>query len=264
MISSTDNQRIKNVSALIKKAKERKRQGLFVAEGTKMVLEAPDAWLQDIYMAESFVREEKNQQAIRLLADRGHSWETVSDSVYKGISDTRTPQGVLAVIRQPAYELQQLLLGDSPLLLVVEDIQDPGNLGTMFRTGEGAGVTGIVMNRGTVDVFNPKTVRSTMGSIYRMPFYVTDDLGECAAQIKAAGVALYAAHLRGEILYDEMDYRGGCGFLIGNEGMGLREETAGLADGCIRIPMEGQVESLNAAVCASLLVYECSRQRRRP
>lgn len=262
MISSADNRRIKDVSALMKKAKDRKQRGLFVAEGSKMVLEAPDDWLLEIFVSESFVREEKNRPVLNALSDRGKSWEQVSDPVFRGISDTMTPQGILAVLRQPVYELQQLFSGERTLLLVLESIQDPGNLGTMFRAGEGAGVTGIVMNRTTVDLFNPKTVRSTMGSIYRVPFYVADELGACVEEIKAAGVALYAAHLQGRSFYDEMDYRRGCGFLIGNEGKGLLEETASRADAYVRIPMEGQVESLNAAVCASLLVYECSRQRR--
>ena len=146
--------------------------------------------------------------------------------------------------------------------LVLEDIQDPGNLGTMFRTGEGAGISGIIMTKGTVDLFAPKTVRATMGSIYRVPYLVTDDLGAMLGKLHAEGIHTYAAHLRGEKYYDELDLTGNCAFLIGNEGNGLKKETADLADTYLKIPMEGKLESLNAAMAAGILMYEAHRQSR--
>ena len=118
------------------------------------------------------------------------------------------------------------------------------------------------MNRTTVDLFNPKTIRSTMGSIYRVPFFVTDDLPQMLRELQEKGVHLYAAHLRGTMSYDEPDYHTATGFLIGNEGNGLSDGIADMADTYIRIPMEGQVESLNAAIAATLLMYEVNRQRR--
>ena len=156
-----------------------------------------------------------------------------------------------------------MLCGEKTHLLILESIQDPGNLGTMVRTGEGAGITGIIMNRTTVDLFNPKTIRSTMGSIYRLPYYITDNLEETLAMLQGKGVHLYAAHLKGTTMYDAFDYTKACGFLIGNEGNGLSKEIADCADTYIRIPMEGKVESLNAAISATLLMYECNRQRRK-
>ena len=152
--------------------------------------------------------------------------------------------------------------GDGTHLLLLENIQDPGNLGTMFRAGEGAGVTGIVMNARCVDIFSPKTIRSTMGSILRVPFYITNDLASVIQKCRQAQVTVYAAHLGGESYYDSFDYRKGTAFLIGNEGNGLTEEIAGCADEYVKIPMEGQVESLNAAMAAGLLMYEVNRQRR--
>ncbi len=146
--------------------------------------------------------------------------------------------------------------------MVLETLQDPGNLGTILRAGEGAGVTGVIMNRETADIYNPKVIRSTMGSIYRVPFFYTDDLKGTVERIKAAGVRLYAAHLKGENNYDKADYTGSTGFMIGNEALGLKDETAALADSYVKIPMAGQVESLNAAVAASVLMFEAARQRR--
>ena len=239
MITSSSNQQMKNITALMKKAKERKSLNLFVVEGRKMFEEVPPEWLSKVYVSERFLEEPEAEQ---LLA--GKTYEVVADAVFKSISDTQTPQGILCLVRMPQYPLSDLLRGNRTHLLIVESIQDPGNLGTMLRTGEGAGITGIIMNRTTVDLFNPKTIRSTMGSIYRVPYYI-------------------AAHLKGQMQYDEPSSCTGTAFLIGNEGNGLSDEIAGLADTYVRIPMEGSVESLNAAVSAALLMYETNRQRRR-
>lgn len=258
MITSQSNQQMKNLAALIKKTKERKNQGCFVAEGPKMCLEAPKDWVKAVYVSESFYNNPENQ------AKLPKEYEVVADNVFRAVSDTQTPQGMMSVIKMPSYELEELLQGEKTCLLVLESIQDPGNLGTMIRTGEGAGITGVIMNRTTVDLFNPKTVRSTMGSLYRVPFYIAENLAETIDELKSKGIKLYAAHLKGEMSYDELDYTGACGFMIGNEGNGLSHELADMADEYIRIPMEGQVESLNAAISATLLAYECNRQRRRP
>lgn len=266
MITSTSNQQMKQLSALLKKAKERREKKAFVAEGTKMVAEAPQKQLKAVYLSESYWKNAENQALIKQLESSCKQtnavFEIVADSVFKSVSDTQTPQGIMAVVSMPEYKLEELLQGEKTHLLLLESVQDPGNLGTMVRTGEGAGVTGIIMNKTTVDLFNPKTIRSTMGSIYRVPFIVTEDLGDTISFLQKKGVALYAAHLKGEHYYTEETYTKACGFLIGNEGNGLSDEVADMADSYIRIPMEGQVESLNAAVSATLLMYEANRQRR--
>ncbi len=219
-----------------------------------------------IYVAESFWNDVDNHNRLMdYLTENGleDCYEVVADNVFKSASDTQTPQGILALVKMPHYEIADLMQGDKTMLLCLESVQDPGNLGTMVRTGEGAGVTGVLMNATTVDLFNPKTIRSTMGSIYRIPFVVAEDFAAAITEVKAQGVALYAAHLRGTGQYDDKDYTGPCGFMIGNEGNGLTDETAGLASDYIKIPMEGQVESLNAAMSAGILMYECNRQRRK-
>jgi len=263
MITSTSNQQMKNLSALIKKAKERREQGVFVVEGTKMVAEAPVEWIKSVYMSETYEKEKSHKKLIVDLINAEAPVETVADNVFKAVSDTQTPQGILAVIAMPKYSLEQLLAGENTHLLILESIQDPGNLGTMVRTGEGAGITGVIMNKTTVDLFNPKTIRSTMGSIYRVPFYIAEKLDKTLDYLKQQGVELYAAHLKGTNSYDEEDYTKACGFLIGNEGNGLSDPIADMAGKYIKIPMEGQVESLNAAISATLLMYEANRQRRK-
>lgn len=255
MITSVSNPQIKQVVNLQTRAKVRNEQDLFVVEGQKMVEELPQSCLVKVFCSESFQKNPKNVNFLKKLPA-----EIVPDVVFRHMSDTQTPQGILAVARKQHYTLENLL-GGGPVL-VLESIQDPGNLGTMLRTGEGAGIAGILANRETVDRFNPKVVRSTMGSIYRVPYVVADDLGEALKTLKKRGFLLYAAHLKGKADYTRMTYPERTAFLIGNEGNGLTDELAAMADEYIRIPMEGKVESLNAAIAATLLLYEWHRQLR--
>lgn len=259
MITSSANQQMKHILQLNKKARTRYEQRVFVVEGVKMCMEAPREQIQAMYVSESFLADSKQAQMLK-----DYDYEIVKDTVFRTISDTKNPQGILALVKMPEYDLRDLLEteGRPPHLLILESIQDPGNLGTMMRTGEGAGITGLIMNKTTVDLFHPKTIRSTMGALYRVPFYVAEDFCQTIRELQEAGIRLYAAHLEGAVPYDEPDYTGACGFLIGNEGNGLQKETAQMADAYIKIPMEGKVESLNAAIAASLLMYEVNRQRR--
>lgn len=258
-ITSTSNSQVKNVLALQKKAKERQAQDLFVVEGPKMFLEAPAKRVEQVYVSESFL-ESPVWKGSREAFGRVPCC-AVSDQVFRHMSDTQNPQGVLCLVRQFHYRREDLL-GKQPLIMVLENLQDPGNLGTILRSGEGAGVTGILMSGGCADVYNSKVIRSTMGSVYRVPFVRTDNLAEEIAWLKRGRVRLFAAHLGGRNAYDREDYAGPSAFLIGNESRGLSEETAALADTLIRIPMLGQVESLNAAMAAGILMYEAARQRR--
>lgn len=216
-------------------------------------------------MTETFYKRERGI-IDQMLAEREEKpvvFEVLSDTVFDYAADTRTPQGVLCVVEQMDYTLDDVAKGECPHIVVLDHLQDPGNLGTILRTAEGAGVTGMVMDRECVDIYNPKTIRSTMGSVYRMPFCYAESLTDAVRSLKKRGIRTYAAHLEGRKDYDEEDYCQPCAFLIGNEGNGLRKEIADLADAYIKIPMAGQVESLNAAIAASVLMFEAGRQRRR-
>ena len=257
MITSTANQQIKNLIQLQKKNKLRQEQGIFIIEGIKMYREAPADQIVKTYVSESFYEKHQNEDIWK-----GESLEIVADRVFEAASDTKTPQGVLSLVKRFMYTMDDIIQENKALIMILENIQDPGNLGTMFRTGEGAGISGIIMNRTTVDVFNPKTIRSTMGSIFRVPFFVTENLQDILMQLKSRKIKLYSAHLQGSVSYEEPDYKEPTGFLIGNEGNGLSDEIARMADTYIHIPMAGKVESLNAAIAATLLMYEAARQRR--
>ena len=295
MITSTGNGRIRELAKLKKSAKDRNEKGIFLVEGPKMFREIPFSLLREAYASESFLKTADGRLAMTQAEQAGIRMETVSDSVFQYVSDTRSPQGILAVVEQLRYSVDELkqsrmpadaeadmraasetkLLtaagpktaakaeahGKQPLVIVLENLQDPGNLGTILRTAEAAGATGILLSKDCADIYNPKVTRSTMGSIFRVPFVYTDHLQEELLNLKKAGVRLYAAHLKGSTDMYAETYTGASAFLIGNESRGLAEDTAALADQAVRIPMSGKVESLNAAVAASVLLYEAKRQR---
>ncbi|MCD8119163.1 MAG: RNA methyltransferase [Lachnospiraceae bacterium] len=199
VINSTSNHKMKEVVRLLSKAKERREQGVFVGEGLRMFLETPPARLVKVYVSESFYASEKNR---KLLENRGADFELVSDRVFQSVSDTVTPQGILFLSRIRSITEEQLFArrrreqqgaAKTFTYLLLDGIQDPGNLGTMVRTAEGAGVTAIICSRETVDLYNPKVIRSTMGSVYRVPCLVTDDLKAAIQRMKAEGIRVYAA-----------------------------------------------------------------------
>ena len=253
MITSSENQQIKNIIRLQKSGKTRREQGVFLVEGIRMFREIPKTLVNKAFLTEQWLPE------IPSHWQEGNDYEIVTDSVFRNCSNTLTPQGILAVVRQQEYRREDLL-GENPCILVLENLQDPGNLGTIIRTAEGAGITGIMLSKDTVDVYNSKVVRATMGSVFRMPFRYEEDLMAGVSWLKEQGICCYAAHLNGTSFYDN-DYQKPCCFFIGNEGNGLTDALTELADVKIRIPMAGQVESLNAATAATVLMYETMRQR---
>ncbi len=276
IISSKDNKKIKYLRSLLEKGSARKKNRQFIVEGIKLVDEAlVYGKVCEIILSESLYKEIILGGLIKnaLLADNGknliayvneaNSTTVVSDAVFKTVSETINPQGVVAIVTMPEYEiLNEEFLAQTYnktgkiKLLILEDTADPGNLGTIMRTAEAAGVTGVIMGRGTVDIFNPKAVRSTMGSIFRLPFIYVEDVRETIRELKKYGISFYAAHLKGKQSYKDVKYSDKAGILIGNEARGLSPETAELADIYIIIPMQGKVESLNAAVAAALMMYE--------
>ncbi len=264
MITSVSNQKIKNLSKCVKTAKERKKQDVFVVEGIRMFEEIPNSQHVETFATQSFY--EKN----RALFD-GISYELVADHIMESVADTKTPQGVISLVKRSHYSVEEVC-GESaylrelgvkkPLVMALENLQDPGNLGTILRTAEGAGVTGILMSQDTVDIYNPKVVRATMGAIFRIPFCYVENLTSVVEMLNVAGYATYSAHLQGTTFYD-YDYRDSTIFCIGNEGNGLTEELSGATKCKIKIPMMGKVESLNAATASTVLMYEAMRQRGR-
>lgn len=245
MITSAANARLKAVRSLLDRSRARRDAGAFVVEGIRMFREIPSEDLLEVYISESF---HKKYPSI--------DGEVVKEDIFRKLCDTTNPQGVLAVVRQKHLSLSDMTNGGNGLFLILEGIQDPGNLGTMLRTGEAAGVSGIIMDRQTVDIYSPKVVRSTMGAIFRVPFCYVEDMQSAVRQMQSEGIKFYAAHLDAKKSYSDIDYTKGTAFMIGNEGNGLSDVLSSMADEKILIPMKGKVESLNAAVSASILMYK--------
>ena len=262
-ITSMTNPRIRRLVELSKNAKLRRETGLFIIEGTRLCMDTPERFLEEVYVTEDWLRTAAPADAEKI--QRFHPL-ILAEEVMAKAADTDTPQGILCAARMPVWTRQDLLGGSdgtpAPLLLVLEDVRDPGNLGTIFRTAEAAGATGILMSRGTVDLFNPKVVRATMSAIFRMPFVISEDLIRDLGDLRERGIVSYAAHLRGKRPYDELPLTQGTAFLIGNEANGLSDSLTEAAAEKIIIPMAGGAESLNAAMAAGILLFEASRQRR--
>lgn len=257
MITSTGNAQVKELLQLQKKSKARNERNVFIVEGIKMFSEAPRNRIEKVFISETLFNRKKQE-----LNLDGLKVEILSDKVFSHVSDTKTPQGILCIVRQKKTKLEEIFAQNPAHLMILDNLQDPGNLGTIVRTAEGAGVSGIILSKDCVDIYNPKTIRSTMGSIYRMPFLYVEDLENTIDEVKKQDIKVYAAHLQGKNNYDEENYKIGCAFLIGNEGNGLRDEIAEKADIWVKIQMQGQVESLNAAIASSILMFEVCRQRR--
>ncbi len=239
------NRQFKEIRALIERSSARKKTGLFTGEGERFFEEIPKELIEKTVVSRSYSEKHPETDAFVL-----------EDEAYRKLCDTKHPQGIMAVIKKPETESEDILSRASAdgTTMILEGLQDPGNLGTIIRTAEAAGVNCVLMDRNTVDIFSPKVVRSTMGSIFRVPFGYVEDLGSLLSRLREKGVVLYAADLAGEDMRSVALERKRA-FVIGNEGSGLSEEISGLCDAKIRIPMKGKIDSLNAAVAAALLMY---------
>lgn len=256
IITSSTNKQVKNVMHLMTKASARREQKLFVVEGIKMFLETPVDRIEKVFISESLYKD--NKDLVKKIEE--YSYEVVKDSVFKEMSGTVTPQGIMALVRQSQYNIEEIInKNEKQAFIVLEGLQDPGNMGTIIRTAEGAGIAAVIMDKNTVDVYNPKVIRSTMGSIYRVPFVITENLVDTVDKLQKSGIIVYAAHLQGKIYYDEANFKESSAILIGNEGNGLTDEISQKADRRIKIPMHGKVESLNASVAAAILMYEATK-----
>ena len=258
MITSTSNVQIKEITALLKKSKERKEKKVFVIEGRKMFEEIcqDKSRVVKAYFSDSYVKEQYEGKTMPEVP-----YEIVADSVFTAMAETVTPQGVLAIVKMPEYSLDDMIANAGTMVLL-ENLRDPGNLGTIIRTAEAAGVSGVILSKESVDIFNPKVIRSTMGAVYRVPFLYVEDFMALLTELREKDVRLLAAHLQGKKTFDKADYSGKVGILIGNEANGLSKEASELANEKVLIPMAGSVESLNAAVAAALLMYEAFRKQK--
>ncbi len=248
-ITSKSNPLLTQVRKLNGRRAARRESGLFAAEGPKLLSEALkwDGGVETVIRAPGAALPEL-PEVIRVVE--------VSDSLLASVADTETPQGVVFLCRTRPLDLPETLEGGR--YLVLDGVQDPGNVGTVWRTADAFGADGLILCNGCADPYNPKTVRATMGAVFRLPAYEAG-LDAAAARLKEAGLPLYAAALRKDTAdAREVDLKRSA-VIIGSEGRGVSARALELCDKTIKIPMRDRCESLNAAVAAAVLLWEMAR-----
>ena len=253
LVSSRTNARVKQLRAAFQ-GRARLSGGLVAIEGDHLLEEA---MLSGMVLKTVFVSERRD---VPHMIPRGVEVLRLTEEVFESVVETQSPQGVAALIVPPVHRLDDVLKSAAPLILVAAGLQDPGNLGTLVRSTEAFGAAGILTTPGTVSAWNQKALRASVGSVFRIPVVgvTSDDVSD----LKTHGIRLIAAvGGTGATPAQDVDFSKACALLIGNEGAGLGAEWMRMADERVTIPCPGPVESLNAAVAGSLLLYEASRQR---
>lgn len=255
MITSTSNQRVKDVRALQARRRSREKAGRFVIEGTRLVSEAiaAGAPVAEVYYTEDYAAGAEGRAVLDGLSRLGGVLSPVDEAVMGAMSDTETPQGVLAVLPTPALAPP----ADPDFVLVIDAVSDPGNLGTIMRAAASAGVPLMVAASGTVDVTNPKVVRAAMGAHFRLPVRQRSWEG-IAAQL--SDYTVFLADSGSGATYHRVDWTQRCALIVSDEAHGPSQPAARLAAARVTIPMPGGMESLNVAMATSILLFEWVRQ----
>lgn len=253
-VTSKENSVYKLIKALSRK-KVRKNSGLFFMEGTRLLEEAINKGVKIKYLiinetAENVPKINQDCQVLRL-----------PNNLFKKISETVSPQGIIAVAKQIEISLTDIILGENPLIVVLNGLQDPGNLGTIIRSSAAAGVTAVLLTGGTVDLYNPKVIRSTMGSLFQVPIVNGLDDDEAVRWLNDHSLNIMVADLDSKEYYYSVDLKKPLALVIGNENRGPNDIWKIAAYKKIKIPILGFTESLNASVAAGIILYDAVRQR---
>ena len=256
MITSVHNPKIQEVRRLQSRSRQRREAQAFVVEGVRLVEEALHAgWPASLVLVERSL-DERGQKVVQGFASQGAAIEEVSPEVLRAVSDTETPQGILAVL--PLRSLP--LPGQMDFVLIPDGVKDPGNLGGMLRTAAAAGVDAVLLPEGTADVYAPKVLRAGMGAHFRIPVQSLP-WGEIRDILKRDELKVYLADVQAGIPYTRANFLPPLALIIGGEAEGASSLAYGLATERVHIPMPGGMESLNAAIAAALLLFEVVRQR---
>ena len=260
-ILSADNAKIK-LAASLKNKKYRDETGSFAIEGLHLVSEAiASFWnIQFVLVIEEQIQDGKMSTLLQQLLEAGPYIFSVSASLYKKVSDTEAPQGILAVVNQTNTELPEVLPQGSSVWVVLDAIQDPGNVGTIVRNADAAGATGVILTPGCADIYSGKSVRATMGSLFHLPLFKAT-VPDCLEFFQKHGLGLYVAGAEAAVSYTDVDFSRPCAVVFGNEGGGVGEEFRRHALLSLRIPILGKAESLNVSSAAAVILFETARQR---
>ena len=263
IVTSKENPNIKLFQKLVTSKKARDEHNMFLLEGLRLICDAimENLELHCVFITESTL--EKHSEALNLLKEKKLDKKIIfiSDELGKKLSDTINPQGIYAICKK----LDKIFNADKILVngkyIILNNVQDPGNIGTIIRTADAVGIDGIILTGSCCDIYNPKVVRSTMGSIFRMKIWDCGDIAEVLKIFHNKKIKSYAAVVDADVhSLTECDFSGSCCVLIGNEGNGLTDETTALCDEKLTIKMHGNINSLNAAMAAGITMWEMLRQ----
>ena len=270
IISSLQNKKIKRLVALQKKSSERRTQGVFVVEGRREVTHCLKAGykIKALYYCPTIYNDAESDTAeedvVNILKDFNNPESPViyelSPDVYEKVSYRTGTEGVLAEVEIPNHTLDDIILEDAPLLMVVESVEKPGNLGAILRSADAAGATAVICCDPLTDLYNPNIIRSSIGAVFSVPT-ISCTSKECIDFLKSKGIRILTAQLQDSHLYYDTDMRGAIALVMGTEATGLTDIWRQAADAHIRIPMLGALDSLNVSVSAAILLFEAVRQR---
>ena len=257
LIESENNKIVKYIKSLDTK-KGRDKHNRFIIEGKKYVDSIPDEWQVESYV----ISQSMNQKIdVNEYSSRAQIY-VLKDSIFNSVSDTVTPQGIFAICNKLEYHIGDILNKSQPLfILMIEEIIDPGNLGTIIRTAESAGACGIIVSKNSVDIYNKKVLRSTAGAIFSIPVIENAVLADFCDMLKGKGIKIIATHLKGATYPYDMNLSEDCAIIVGNEARGISEEIIKNVNCTVKIPMIGDSDSLNVSVASGILIYEVVRQR---
>lgn len=255
LITSSQNPRVKHLLALQQKSSERRKAGLFVVEGRREIGQCAAAGyeIDTLFFCPDISEGSEN------LTDAAHR-VAVSATVYEKIAYRGCTEGVIATVKTRQTKLEDLHLSPSPLVVVLEKVEKPGNLGAILRSADAAAADAVVVCDPLTDLFNPNLIRSSLGGIFSVPC-VACSSHDCIAFLKSKGIQILTAQLQDSHLYYDTDMRRPTAIVMGTESTGLTEQWRAAADAHIRIPMLGRIDSLNVSVSTAILLYEAVRQR---
>jgi TrmH family RNA methyltransferase len=260
-ITSRDNSLLRHA----RQVRDGKIDDAIFVEGLRLAEEAlrSDLQIEAVIYSEELARKERASVVIEQLERAARRAGSVSEKLLESISFTKTPQGIVVVARRPASGIQRLneAASQNPLLVVLHQINNPVNVGAIVRTAEAAGVTGVITTKHTSDPFSPKSLRGAMGSAFRLPIWSGADYVEVIEWCRDRKVTTVGSALSAELAHTEMDWTKAAALILGTESTGLTDEETAVASKTVKIPMSGDVESLNVSVAAGILLFEAARQR---
>lgn len=260
-ITSPSNPMIKEIKSLYRK-KDRWIKKRFIVEGINIVEECIDNNypVVNIVYSDELLNVKGGKELFNKISSDPRTIH-VPNKLYKEISNIKNPQGIMAMAEFRSNSIDELDLNRNSFILLLDRLQDPGNMGTIIRTADAFGIDGIIVTEGCVDVYNPKVVRSTMGSIFRVPIFHEPDEVLTIERLKEKGVRIYSTSLEGSQYIHETNFQDASVLIIGNEASGVSPYLYSVSDRLIKIPMVGEAESLNVAIASSIIMYEAMRQR---